>query len=99
MRKNAPPTDAFMGMLDLAWQDFKTYREKGDDSTPRGLAIVLVGTDSEGLMTIKTGANIPPIWVEAALVLKKISEPRRNGLVSAYQIEEPTQAVLPARSE
>jgi len=68
MRKNAPPTDAFMGMLDLAWQDFKTYREKGDDSTPRGLAIVLVGTDSEGLMTIKTGANIPPIWVEAALL-------------------------------
>lgn len=63
-----PPTDAFMGMLDLAWSDFKTYREHGDDSKPVGLAIILVGHDSEGVMTIKTGANINPSVVELALL-------------------------------
>jgi hypothetical protein len=66
--KKKPPTDAFMGMLDLAWDDFKTYREKGDDSKPVGLAVVLIGQDREGLMTIKTGANIEPDWVEMALL-------------------------------
>jgi hypothetical protein len=68
MKKTKPPTDTFMGMLDLAWQDFQTYREHGDDSKPLGLAIVLIGTDDEGLMTIKTGANVPPDWVEVALL-------------------------------
>ena len=63
-----PPTDEFMGMLDLAWQDFKTYREANDDSRPRGLAVLLVGQDSEGCMTIKTGANIDPGIVELALL-------------------------------
>ena len=63
-----PPTDAFMGMLDLAWQDFRTYREQNDDSRPKGLAIILVGQDSEGCMTIKTGANIDPGIVELALI-------------------------------
>ena len=63
-----PPTDAFMGMLDLAWQEFRTYREQNDDSRPRGLAIILVGSDSEGCMTIKTGANIDPGIVELALI-------------------------------
>jgi hypothetical protein len=62
-----PPNDAFMGMLDLAWEDFRTYREAGDDSTPLGIAVVLIGEDSDGAMTIKTGANLHPEWVQCAL--------------------------------
>jgi len=66
-KRTAPPTDTFMAMLDLAWDDFRTYREKGDDSRPLGLAIVLIGDDSQGHMTIKTGSNLHPEYVQAAL--------------------------------
>ena len=62
-----PPTDQFMGMLDCAWDDFKTYQEKGAPSTPLGILVVLVGHDGEEL-TIKSGANMHPGWVQAALV-------------------------------
>jgi hypothetical protein len=54
-------------MLDLAWQDFKTYHDP-EESEPLGLAVILIGKDPEGSMTIKTGATAPPHVVEMALL-------------------------------
>jgi hypothetical protein len=58
--------DPFMAMLDCAWDDFKTYDDPDEPSTPLGLVVILIGNDAEG-MTVKTGANIHPEWVKAAL--------------------------------
>jgi len=60
-----PPNDAFMGMLDLAWSDFRTYRD--GDSKPIGMAVILIGQDRDGNMTIQTGANTHPHNVEMAI--------------------------------
>jgi len=59
-------TDAFMGMLDCAWDDFKTYADPDEPSTPLGIVVILIGHDAEA-MTIKTGANVHPEWVKSAL--------------------------------
>jgi len=55
-----------MGMLDCAWEDFKTYQDTEEPSTPLGIVVILIGHDAEA-MTVKTGANVHPEWVKSAL--------------------------------
>jgi len=67
MKKRQPPYDEFMGMLDCAWDDFKTYTEVDEPSKPLGICVILVGYDEHEEMTIKAGANMDPEWVKCAL--------------------------------